>query len=398
MVEFNKKVLKNGLTVLHEKRDVPVTTVMLATKFGSAYESVEEKGIAHFLEHMCFKGTEKRTAYEIAKTVEDVGGILNAFTHEEVTAYHVKLPSNHLELAMDVIFDVYFNPIFPREEVKKESGVICEEIKMYRDNPRAHSVEMIKSNLFGKPFGMFIAGTEEIVKGITREDLKNKHDKFYVPKNSVLVVVGKNDFEEVLKFADKFAPLEGGKLAEQIVEIKKHNLEESESRKDLHQSNLAIGFHFPLATDKNLHAAEVFSSILGDGMSSKLFTEVREKRGLVYGVKTDLDSGLNYGYLTIWAGTDPSKVEEVRKICLEEFGKMGEISEEDLEIGKEKVIGNHKVHLENGEMTALNLVLNEIYTRAEDFYDFEKNINSVSLDEIKGLASIEESAFFVVGP
>ena len=129
-MKFSKKVLDNGLMVLHEKRDVPVTTVMLAVKYGAAYEKGEEKGMAHFMEHLCFKGTEKRTVEEIAREVESVGGILNAFTHEEVTAYHVKLPSKHLEIAMDVIFDVFFNASFPEEEVEKEANVVCEEIKI----------------------------------------------------------------------------------------------------------------------------------------------------------------------------------------------------------------------------------------------------------------------------
>ena len=130
-----KKVLDNGLTVLFEKRDVPVTTVMLGVRYGSAYESSDEKGMAHFIEHMCFKGTEKRTVKQIAENVEKVGGDLNAFTSEEFTVYHVKLPSAHLNVAMDVIFDIFFNAIFPESDVKKEANVICEEIKMNRDNP-----------------------------------------------------------------------------------------------------------------------------------------------------------------------------------------------------------------------------------------------------------------------
>ena len=203
MVKFSKIKLKNGLTVLHEKRDVSVTTVMLGVKYGSAYESEKEKGIAHFIEHLCFKGTKKRNTKQIAFELEKVGGILNAFTAEEETAYHVKLPSEHLELAMDVIFDIFFNPLFPEEEVKKEANVICEEIKMYHDNPRAHVFEQIKKGLYKYPFGMFGAGTQENVRGMTRQQLFDKHREIYSPGNSVLVVVGNNEFEEVVKFAEK---------------------------------------------------------------------------------------------------------------------------------------------------------------------------------------------------
>ena len=218
MVAFNKKVLSNGLTVIHEKRDVPVTTVMMAVRYGAMFETKEEKGIAHFMEHLCFKGTDKRNAHEIAHALEKVGGDLNAFTHEEMTAYHVKLPSKHLELGIDVISDIFFNPTFPEEEVQKEANVICEEIKMYRDNPRAHTLENIKANLYAAPFGMFTAGTEEIIKGISRDQILAKHRELYIPKNAVLCVVGNNEFEDVVRLAERYASLtrEGTVLADTL--------------------------------------------------------------------------------------------------------------------------------------------------------------------------------------
>jgi len=204
-MKFQKTKLKNGLTVLFEKRDVPVTTVMLATRYGAMYESEEEKGIAHFIEHLGFKGTKKRGVKQIAEEVEKVGGILNAFTHEEITAYHVKLPSEHLGVAMDVIFDVFFNASFPEAEVEKEGNVICEEIKMYRDSPRAHVLERIKGNLYRGAAGMFIGGTDESVRGMSREQLFKRHREVYVPSNSVLCVVGNNDFDEIVSLAEKLS-------------------------------------------------------------------------------------------------------------------------------------------------------------------------------------------------
>ena len=395
--QFRRTKLQNGLTILHEKRDVDVTTVMLGAKYGAAYEDEKEKGVAHFMEHLCFKGTEKRTAKEIAEELEKVGGILNAFTSEEVTAYHVKLPSEHLELAMDVIFDIFFNPVFPEEEVKKEANVICEEIRMYHDNPKAHVLEKIKENLYEKPFGMFVAGTEENVKGMGREFLIGRQREIYVPKNSILCVVGNNDFEDVVKFAEKFVVVRDGESLG-VPEIERINNEEEEKRDNLQQANVALGIHFPKANEKERYAAEVFSAILGSGMSSKLFTEVREKRGLVYGVKSDLDLGKDYGYMFIWAGTDKEKVGEVKKICLEEFEKMKNISEKELEDGKEQVIGNQKVESEGSNETAVNLILEEIMGKAEDYYGYEKNIRSVTLEDIKKLAEKTEYSSFVLSP
>jgi len=396
-MKFNKKVLSNGLIVLHEKRDVPVTTVMLAAKYGAAYESAEEKGIAHFIEHLCFKGTEKRNVKQIAEEVEKVGGDLNAFTHEEITAYHVKLPSEHLNVAMDVIFDIFFNASFPEAEVEKEGNVICEEIKMYRDNPRMHVLDKIKNNLYEKPFGDFIGGSKETVKSMTRDQLFKKHRSVYVPRNSILCVVGNNDFDEVLKLAESLCVERDGVEIEKPG-IKFREIKDVEKRGDIHQANLALGFHFPYGDEKGKYAAEVFSTILGQGMSSKLFSEVREKRGLVYGVKTDLDLGKNYGYMIIWAGTDPEKVQQVIDISLEEYGKMSKINGKELEAAKVQVIGNRHVESEGSNDTAVNLIMEEAAGKAEDYYEYEKNIRAVTLEDIKELAKISEYASFSLEP
>ena len=396
-MKFNKKVLENGLTVLHERRDVPVTTVMLATKYGAAYESKEEKGISHFIEHLCFKGTEKRTVKDIANEVEKVGGILNAFTGDEITAYYVKLPSEHLRTAMDVIFDIFFNASFPEVEVEKEANVICEEIKMCHDNPLIHVRKKIKNNLYEAPFGNFIAGSKETVRSMTRGQLFEKHREVYVPKNSVLCVVGNNDFEEIVALAEGFCvERKGGEI--KLPEIQFQSLKSVEKRGDLHQASLALGFHFPYINQKGRYVAEIFSTVLGFGMSSKLFSEVREKRGLAYSVRSELDLGKNYGYMVIWAGTEADKVGEVVKISLGEFKKMGEISEEELKEAKIQIIGNRHVESEGSSETAVNLILEEASGDAEDYYNYEKNINEVTLNNIKELAKISEYASFSLEP
>ncbi len=399
-MKFQKKILDNGLTVLFEQRDVPVSTVMLAVRYGAAHESNKEKGMAHFMEHLCFKGTDKRNAKQIAEAVESVGGDLNAFTHEEITAYHVKLPSNHLDIAMDVIFDIFFNANFPEEEVVKEANVICEEIKMYKDNPRAHTLDKVKENLYEKPFGDFIGGSQENVRGMTREKLFNKHYEIYVPKNSILCVVGNNNLEDIISIVEKLiGAFEKDEVKEIILpEIVKKNSRTSEKRAGIEQMNLALGFHFPHSGGNSRYAAELFSMILGHGMSSKLFTEVREKRGLVYGVKTDLDLGGNYGYMIIWAGTDPEKEKEVIDICLKEFEKMKDITEEELKNAKLQVIGCRDVESEGSSETAVNLIMEEIRSNSEDYYEYEKKINSVTLEDIKELANISDYSSFSLGP
>jgi predicted Zn-dependent peptidase len=397
MVEFNKKILSNGMTVLHEKREVPVSTVMLATKYGGAHEPVKEKGMAHFIEHLCFKGTEKRSTKEIAESVEKVGGELNAFTHEEVTAYHVKLPSEHLEVAMDVLFDVFFNANFPESEIKKEANVICEEIKMYHDNPSAHTLEKIRAGLYEPPFGMFLAGSEENILGMTREQILERHRRVYAPDNAILCVVGDNNFEEVIEFAEKFCVERVAEKTSVQKIVQKYSTGE-EKRENLQQANLALGFHFPFSAEKERYAAEVFSTLLGRGMSSKLFTEVREKRGLVYGIRSDVDFGGAYGYMIIWAGTDPEKTKEVLAVCLKEFKDMANISEKELEEAKIQVVGNHKVGSECSNDTAVDLILEEVSGDARDYYNYEKKVGVVGLKEIKKLAEKSDYSSFVLGP
>ncbi len=398
-MKFQKKVLANGLTVLFEKRDVDVTTVMLGVRYGSGYDCVEEKGMAHFIEHLCFKGTPTRDTREIVYEIESLGGDVNAYTSGEWTAYLAKLPSKHLDVAADVIFDIFFNPVFPENDVGREASVICEEIKMHRDSPMGHSINKIKEGLYEEPFGYSGLGRAEVVVKMTREQLIKKHKEVYIPENSILCVVGNNDFEEVVSIAESLSPKsEVVKSELEMPEIVLRDLKNKEKRAGLEQAHVALGFHFPKVGESGVYAAEVFSAILGDGMSSRLFMEVREKRGLVYGIKTDLDNGKGYGYLVIWAGTDPSKVSEVKKVCLEEFARMKELTQKELDEAKIQVVGSRRVESEGSSETALNLLVAEVSGKAEDYYEFEKQVESVTLEDIRKLAEKTEFASFSLGP
>jgi predicted Zn-dependent peptidase len=264
---------------------------------------------------------------------------------------------------------------------------------MYEDDPKMNVLEGIKACLYKKPFGMSIAGTQESVMSISRADMLKKHAQYYIPSNSILAVVGNNSFEEVLELAEKLCPAGGGKVTS-AARVELQNSKLAKKRADLQQTNLCIGFHLP--TDLK-YAIDVFISILGEGMSSKLFTEVREKRGLVYGIKAYQQVTNNFGYAVIFAGTEPSKAEEVIKISLEQFHKMKDISEADLEVGKNQVIGNFEVGFEDSSNVALSLVDEEIQGKAEDFYEYQKNIKKVSLEDIRKIASLTEYSTYLLG-
>jgi zinc protease len=268
---------------------------------------------------------------------------------------------------------------------------------MYKDSLRHYVLDSIKKSLYESPFGLNIAGSEENVRAMTRDMLFSKHQKVYVPKNSVLVVVGNNDFEEVIKMAEKLTPEIGGGCLEVPKIILKKNVS-SEFRKGIVQTNLALGFHFPFHDGVGEYAAEVFSSILGNGMSSKLFKEVREKRGLVYSVKSELDVGRHYGYLIIFAGTDPSKKEEVVEVCLEEFSKMKNITESELKEAKIQLIGNRQVLGESSSGVAVSLIMEEISGDAKDYYLYSEKINSVTLEDVRKLAEKTEHSLFSLSP
>lgn len=394
MVEFNKQKLENGLNVLCEKRESDISTIMFAVSYGAMYEKKEEKGIAHFIEHLCFKGTEKRNTKEIAKTLERYGGELNAFTHEEMTAYHVKIPNEYLEIAIDVLSDVFFNPIFPEEEIEKERNVILEEIKMYYDNPRAHCYEKIKESLYEEPYGLFTAGDKESLLSLDRDYLLKKHREVYCPDNSVLCVVGNNSFEEVISLAKKYALVKREGKKQEKIQVNKRKLSGSEKRNNLFQANLCLGIHFPILSDKLRYAAELFNNILGVGMSSKLFSEVREKKGLVYGVKSELDLGRNYGYMVMWAGCDKNNIEEVVKICKREFENMRNLTEKELEDAKIQLLGSRKVHGAGTNEVAVNLVMEEFNSDAKNYYEYEKKVNEVSLEDIQKLCLDNDFATF----
>lgn len=384
------------MTILHEKRDVPVTTVMLAFKYGSAYEQEDEKGVAHFIEHMCFKGTKKRTTEQISSTIEKLGGDINAFTHEEVTAYHVKISSEHASVAMDVLFDMCFHPLFEEKEMQREISVIGEEIKMHKDDPTRHSLGKIKENLFEKPFGIGTIGSVRNLQKLSRVGILEKHKQIYCPKNTILCVVGNNELKDIEKLVNQFSKdISSNNFIEQKrTKVTNIYVNSEEERKNLEQSTIILGFHFPFAASEGRYAAELFSTILGSGMSSRLWLEVREKRGLAYSVKTFLDAGTNYGYLVIYVGVQKGKEKEAREICLKEFKKMKNITSEELQKTKEQLIGQRKLSMEGSEDVALNLVLEEIWKEGEEYYNYFERINKVSLEQVRQLSKISKNSSF----
>lgn len=385
--DFIKEKLPNGITLLYEKRNVPVVSIGISIPFGSAYETEEIKGAAHFLEHLLFTGTKSRSSEEISREIDSVGGIVNAFTHNQMTCFWVKMPSEYGILGLEILQDMLNNPIFPEEKFEKEKKVILEEIKMYHDDPRTHiSSEQIYKNMFDSPFGSsYIIGSEKTIKELTREKIIEIYKKNYNPKNFVVSMVGDIDLESVKKFLqEKFKS--GNEKMYDLIKIKKKNEESLEERSGIDQAHFLMGFHAPLPSTKEYYALQILNAYLTVGMSSKLFIEIREKRGLAYTVSGSIEAERDYSVYSIYVGTRKESLPEVKKIIIGEISNIKSMGEKDLENMKKLLIGHRKIKTEESINVMESLIYSELNSKAEEFYKYEENINNVKLAELINLS------------
>lgn len=383
-VGFFKRKLKNGITVLFEKRDLPLVSTSITNRFGGAHEDSKIKGIAHVIEHMVFTGTKTRTHEDISREIEKKGGILNAFTAHEMTAFYFKLPSAHLFSGLDILSDILNNPKFEKEKFEKEKKVIIEEIKMYRDDPQRHVFELIERALFEKPFGEGIVGSEDTVKGLERDFVVDFYKKNYAPENYIVCIVGDADFDRVCEYLEKNFEKRGMRNGGKKI-VKKNGVL-VEERAGIDQANFILAMHAPFPNEKDSFVLEVLNAYLGDGMSSKLFLKIREEKGLAYAVKSSLVAEKHYSYYLIYVGTMKDKVEEVKRLILEEFEKIKEMKEQDLIESKNQVIGQRHVSREESSRVMHELTAYEIVGKAEDYYVYDEKIRKVTLGEVKRLA------------
>lgn len=315
-----------------ETKDVDTVTVVLGVQTGSRNETLENNGISHFLEHMAFKGTKTRTYKQIAEVVDNVGGVINAYTSKEMTAYYVKLMKEDVGLAIDILSDIFQNSIFPEEEIEKEKGVILQELSSTLDTPDDvvfdyfHEVAFKNSTL-----SKTILGTEENIKKFTKNDFVDYISSRYSVKNSALAICGNVNYDEIFKASEKYLSNLPFCDIETNVSAKYSGGYMFKNKKDLEQMQCLIGFESLNYMSDDYHKAMVLSSILGSGMSSRLFQEIREKRGLVYTISCWNDSYCDTGVFTIYAGTSPSKVDELILAVKDELLKICEsITDEEM--------------------------------------------------------------------
>ena len=305
------------------------------------------------------------------------------------------MPSRHFNLSADIGRDLVTNPLFQKIPLERERKVILEEIKMYHDNPSTFVLEKIKEMLYQGPFNMSIAGTHKTVKSLSRERVVDLHKNIYASNNMIFSVVGDVSWQEVLSEAKKF-PKTNKKIKN--VDITLKNGQEIHKRKGIDQAHEVIGFHAPKLNDKNRYAAELFDGILGGGMSSRLFQEIREKRGLCYAVKSNLEQSKDYSYQLIYVGTTKDKIQEIRKMVLKEVVKMKDLKLGDLNEAKERLIGLREISKEKSDSTMFDLLQEELGGDASRYYDYEENISKVKLKDVQELSRLKGSSFVALVP
>lgn len=400
-INFKKKVLENGFTILYEKRNIPVVSVSIAVRSGGINERLDEKGISHFIEHMLYKGTKKRSAKKIAEEIEKNGGELNGFTAESITCFWCKMPSIHLKVALDVLTDLVKNPKFDDVEIEKERKVIFEEIKMRRDSPRHYVYDKIQSLLYTGTLGTDLIGNQKTMNSIGKAELLKRFKEVYVPENMILTVVGDAEFDTIVSWAKKhFSSKRKKKVFNASFNLKNEVV--TEERKGIDQANLVLAYHSPLANDDLIHAEHVLITLLAGGLSSRLFSEIREKRNLAYTIHGDIDSDSKYSHSVIFVGTKKKNIEKVKALILKEYEKIAKsLTEKELKQIKEQLIGNYQISMEDSQSQMAHLLSEEIDSDARDFYKFVEKISKVKLKDVKKLASrVKEGnySFFALVP
>ncbi len=361
-----KTALPSGLRVLTETLpDRESISIGVWVEVGSRHETVESAGVSHFLEHMVFKGTPKRSAKTIAIELERLGGVLNAFTTREHTCYHARILNDDLPVAVDLLADLSTRAVIPAHEVIKERKVISEEIKDTQDTPHEHVHDVFAEQMWpGESIGRPIAGTLETVSETTRNWLAAHRTRFYRPDRMVVAASGALSHAKLLALVKKHFRFEKAKTPMPEVKfvngVRPHR---SVLRRDINQTHVVLGFPTWPFADKRRYAALVATNLLGGGMSSRLFQTVREKRGLVYSIYAFQDSFVDTGFFAIYFACDPSQVVLATDLVLEELGKLRRtrISATELQDAKSQLKGNLALGLESTSSRMHRLARHELY-------------------------------------
>jgi len=363
---LRRTVLPNGLIVLTERMDHLRSVAMgVWIKSGSRGEAAETNGISHFVEHMVFKGTRNRSAQLIAREMDSIGGNLDAFTGKETICFNVKSLADHVPVALDVLADLVLYPVFASTDIERERGVILEEIKIDEDNPDVLVHELFTQNFWkDHPLGKPILGTTATVGRLDQPKLLDYHSGRFHGGNMVFSAAGNLEHDKFVEaVAEKFAPLHSGEPLSELPAPQSSARILLKNKKSLEQTQICMGVPAPPITDSNRFTTLILNTVLGGGMSSRLFQTIREERGMAYSVFSDLSPYRDTGTLCVYAGTSAGKALECIELVLAEFRKLKEdlLSDEELTRAKDQLKGNILMGLESSNSRMANLARQEIY-------------------------------------
>ncbi len=406
-MQFNKTTLKNGLRVITvPMADNPSVTVLVMVQVGSKYENKKNSGLSHFLEHMVFKGTARRPkAIDISKELDSIGSHYSAFTAQEFTGYYAKADKRHLDKIIDIISDMYLNPLFEQSEIEKEKGVIVEELRMYEDLPQQKVQEIFMELLYGdNPAGWNIGGTETNVRSFTKDDFQEYRKKHYVASSTIVVVSGSFDESTILSKIEKaFETIsqdnKGTKLP--VSEIQKEP-QVLLQLKETDQTHLVLGNRSFSTTDPRIPTMLVLTTILGRGMSSRLFSKMRDTLGICYYVRAENNTFTDHGYFAISAGVDNTRVLEAIDGIVEECQRLKDeiVTEDEIKKAKDYISGTTMLELETSDSRAEYCGYQEsIKNRIDNPDELIKKVQAVTALDINKLAKeifVNESLNFAL--
>ncbi len=393
MVMYNKSVLDNGLRVITSTMPYSRSVcVVILVGAGSCYENEEEAGISHFAEHLFFKGTRRRpTSKEITQDIEGVGGVINGATDKEVTIYWCKVAAPHFSIAIDVLSDILLNSLFENKEIEQERRIISEEIKMNMDLPQQRISALIDELLWpAQPLGREIIGYRETISSMTRKQILNYVARRYLPNNTVLSIAGNIQHEEaVAQVEDLFDNWTARKLvADYITNDKQTEARLRIEPRDIEQAHLCLAVHGFSRSHPQRFILDLLNTVLGGGMSSRLFTEIREHRGLAYDIHSYTEHFLKSGAFTIYAGVAPQKIETAVGAILDEMSKVRQgILASELTRAKELSKGRLYLRFEDSQNVALWYGSQEILMREIlDIDDVISIVDGITIDELRNVA------------
>ncbi len=386
---IKKEILSNRLTVITENMpNVRSISLGVWLKKGSRHEKIYENGISHFIEHLLFKGTESKSVRDIALTIDSIGGQIDAFTSKEYTCFYAKVLDEHFPIALGLLSDIVLHPKFDEEDIEKERKVIFEEIRMVEDTPDELIYDIFVENFWkGHSLGKPIQGTIKNISRITGQKLLSYFKKSYSSENLVIVAAGRLNHKKIVSMVEEiFHKLPFCDSRIRLKPPKPHFSIIKKEKKELEQVHLCLGLEvFPKNIEERFQLM-VLNDVLGGSMSSRLFQNIREEKGLVYSIFSSVNSFIDAGFEMVYAAANPRSVKEVIQLIIQELANLKEqyVSEEELRVAKDHLKGNLMLCLENTSSRMSNIAKHEIYfARHFTLGEMLKGVNSVTAEDIR---------------